>query len=251
MQMNLHSITSVDINMICKTIGEIFTKASNETFLDVNIKTADKNNISKRWFGYQCQNARRKYHLARKINNINPSETNRNNLKAASKTYTRTMNFYINKHNKITQDKLRVLKSKNPKDFWKIINSIEKSKDNQNIDIEILYDFFKNLNEQNEDSINEDLNLCTNDDDEILNSFITEGEILKCIKSLKSNESSSNDKIINEYIKYTSHIMLPVYVSFFNIVFDTGIIPESWLEGIIQPIYKNNGDPKLPENYRQ
>ena len=38
------------------------------------------------------------------------------------------MNFYINKHNKITQDKLRVLKSKNPKDVWKIINSIEKSK---------------------------------------------------------------------------------------------------------------------------
>ena len=32
---------------------------------------------------------------------------------------------------------------------------------------------------------------------------------------------------MNEYIKYTSHIMLPVYVLFFNIVFDTGIIPES------------------------
>ena len=129
-------------------------------------------------------------------------------------------------------------------------NSIEKSKDNQNIDIEKLYDFFKNLNEQNEHSVNEDLNFDTNDDDDILNSFITEGEILKCIKSLKNNKSSSNDKIINEYIKYTSHIMLPVYVSFFNIVFDTGIIPESWLEGIIRPIYKNNGDPKLSENYR-
>ena len=137
------------------------------------------------------------------------------------------MNFYINKHNINTQDKLRVLKSKNPKDFWKIINSIEKSKDNQNIDIEFFYDFFKNLNEQNEDSVNEDLNFDTNDDHDILNSFITEGEILKCIKSLKYNKSSSNDKIINEYIKYTSHIMLPVYVSFFNIVFDTGIIPES------------------------
>ena len=40
------------------------------------------------------------------------------------------------------------------------------------------------------------------------------------------------------------------YVLFFNIVFDRGIIPESWLEGIIHPIYKNNGDPKCPENYR-
>ena len=120
MQINLHSITSVDINMICKTIGEIFTKASNETFLDVNIKTIHKNNSSKQWFGYQCQNARRKYHLARKINNINPSEAIRNNLKAASKTYKRRINFYFNKNNKNTQDKLRALKSKNPKDFGKL-----------------------------------------------------------------------------------------------------------------------------------
>lgn len=88
------------------------------------------------------------------------------------------------------------------------------------------------------------------DDDEFLNSSITEGEILNCIKSLKSNKSSSNDRILNEYIKHTSHIMLPVYVTFFNLVFDTGILPDAWLEGIIRPIYKNNGDPKLPENYR-
>lgn len=67
---------------------------------------------------------------------------------------------------------------------------------------------------------------------------------------LKNNKSSSNDKIINEYIKYTSHIMLPIYVSIFNIVFDCGIIPESWLEGIIRLLNKNSGNPKSPENYR-
>ena len=67
---------------------------------------------------------------------------------------------------------------------------------------------------------------------------------------LQNNKSSANDDIINEHIKYTSNIMLPIYVSFFNIVFDSGIIPESWLAGIIRPIYKNNGDPKCPENYR-
>ena len=42
---------------------------------------------------------------------------------------------YINKHNKSTQDKLRNLKSKNPKDFWKIMNSLDKAKDNESINI--------------------------------------------------------------------------------------------------------------------
>ena len=44
--------------------------------------------------------------------------------------------------------------------------------------------------------------------------------------------------------------MLPIYISFFNLILDTGHIPDSWLEGIIGPIYKRNGNPEEPENYR-
>ena len=44
--------------------------------------------------------------------------------------------------------------------------------------------------------------------------------------------------------------MLPIYCKLFNIFFDTGIIPESWLLGSIKSIFKNKGDPKQPEYYR-
>ena len=36
----------------------------------------------------------------------------------------------------------------------------------------------------------------------------------------------------------------------FNNMFDTAIIPDTWLNGVILPIYKNKRDPSLPENYR-
>ena len=70
------------------------------------------------------------------------------------------------------------------------------------------------------------------------------------MNSLKSNKCSANDRIINEYLKCSSEKMIPVYISLFNLVLDTGIIPDSWLEGIIRPIYKCSGDPQNPENYR-
>lgn len=36
----------------------------------------------------------------------------------------------------------------------------------------------------------------------------------------------------------------------FNVVLDTGIIPETWTTGIIIPVYKNKGCPTDPDNFR-
>ena len=44
--------------------------------------------------------------------------------------------------------------------------------------------------------------------------------------------------------------MISIYSKLFNIVFDTGIIPESWLTGIIRPVYKHKGKVDDPDNYR-
>ena len=44
--------------------------------------------------------------------------------------------------------------------------------------------------------------------------------------------------------------MLPLYEKIFNLVFDSGVIPEAWVIGIICPVFKNKGDPRDPNNYR-
>jgi hypothetical protein len=58
------------------------------------------------------------------------------------------------------------------------------------------------------------------------------------------------DEIINEYIKSTVNQFINVYEKLFNVIFDNGIMPSSWLIGMIKPIYKNKGDKFDPKNYR-
>ena len=65
---------------------------------------------------------------------------------------------------------------------------------------------------------------------------------MNCIKKLKCNKVSGEDYITNEYIKATATQFIDIYEKFFNVIFDTGIIPDIWLIGSIKPIFKNKGN---------
>ena len=58
---------------------------------------------------------------------------------------------------------------------------------------------------------------------------------------LKSGKAFGNDGILNEYIKNTIDDLMPIYVKLFNIILDTGIVPDTWSLGIMVTIYKNKG----------
>jgi hypothetical protein len=73
---------------------------------------------------------------------------------------------------------------------------------------------------------------------------------LFAVKNLNNGKAPGEDDIINKYIKSTVNQFLPIHVNLFNLNFSYGIIPDSWLVGIIKPIYKNKGDPNNLDNYR-
>ena len=54
---------------------------------------------------------------------------------------------------------------------------------------------------------------------EELNATITPEEVLQVTKTLKNNKS-------------TITVMCPLYVKLFNVIFERGIVPESWTLGI-------------------
>ena len=116
--------------------------------------------------------------------------------------------------------------------------------------------YFKSLNENEElytDEINLDElldNIDNQDIIDILDQDISEEEVLFAVKNLKKGKAPGEDDIINEYIKSTVNQFLPIHVNLFNLIFISGIIPDSWLIGIIKSIYKTKGDPNNLDNYR-
>ncbi|MEW8548531.1 MAG: reverse transcriptase family protein [Candidatus Thiodiazotropha sp.] len=237
------------LNKISNEVANIFMTAASKS-LPPRKPPFKRRSFDKPWFGPACKFARQRYHRAKKNYEYNKSAYAKNNLKLQSKQYKIVMNKYISRHRANKSKQLRDMQSKNPKEYWRYLNSINYNKrQKEQPSLNEFYEHFKNINTNNE--ADEQLTYeYLNDENLILNSHITKEEINVCIKNLKSGKSPGEDKILNEYIKSTKHIFLPLYEKLFNKVLDSGNLPDSWLEGTIKPIFKNKGNSTQPQNYR-
>ena len=151
---------------------------------------------------------------------------------------------YTNRQQKL-ENELRKTSKQGSKTFCKILNRFGKQGTDKNIKMTIdqLYEYLILLNENEElntDEINlyELLDNIDNQDIiDILDQDISEEDILLAVKNLNNGKASGEDDRINEYTKSPVSQFLPIYVKLFNMIFSSGIIPDSWLIGIIKPIY--------------
>lgn len=176
-----------------------------------------------------------------------------------SKQYNKLRKERRRNHFKDIVNKMKNLSTKNPKQFWEIVNTLkfcDSEKEEIPITPSVLLDHFKELNKVSGEKslINDYFKNCLNttiipNGTDILDNPITIKEISKACLKLKNNKSSGHDGILNEMIKYGQFALMPSLIKLFNSILSSGIYPESWSNGIIIPIFKQ-GDNHDPGNYR-
>ncbi len=117
-----------------------------------------------------------------------------------------------------------------------------------------MYNYFKQISQDDDDENNEfnfEEMIGIHLDKSALSCLFINDEIKKCIIKLQNGKSGGADKILNEHIKSTIDIMMPVYIKLFSKVLSTGEVPEDWIGGLILPIFKQkeNGSRTDCNNY--
>jgi hypothetical protein len=245
--------TRPNIEQITDELKTLFQNAQTKTFEPKRKSNTNFNN--KPWFGPECSRSRKNYHIARNDYKNNRSAENKIKLQNSSKKYKNTINHYRNKYKHNNAKKLRTMHGKNPKQYWNFLKKLKpKTRNEESPSITEFSDFFKNINTNPHIDDENDMFLSYDfleNSNLYLDEPITDAEILKCINNLNNGKACSpSDDILNEYIKATKDLLLPIYNKLFNEVLDSGLLPKSWLEGYIIPIYKNKGNPKDTSSYR-
>lgn len=208
-----------------------------------------------RWFDNDCRSRKREYKSALRKFNTHRCYVNRVNLcdmKLAYKTMVRRRKYA---HDIKRMRNIELLKSKKPKDFWKLFRK-RKSKPGSAISSAEFLDYFKNM-EHNIYTVSDETCETFNIEHDFnagaifeeLDVPFTEADVARGLKSLKREKAYAGDCILNEYFINAGDILLSHLTHLFNIVLDTGYFPDEWSRGFIVPLYKRGSELDV-NNYR-
>ena len=243
------------INNVNEKICKIFSEAASESNMsrDISKPRNPRHTVNKKWFDKECKKHKAIYKSNKNKYKHCKSKSNSDMLRVAGKNYKRSINNAVRKYEKKINKKLRTLKTDNPKEFWKLICTNEGSDINSKIHINVLAEYFANLNK--DDNTYEEYEVQRSVDksdfqNEFLNMPFHEDEIMSVLRSLKSGKSAGPDCLINAFFKMSRNSICGLFTKMFNAILKCGHIPETWSSGWIVPIYKNKGNKDDPNNYR-
>ena len=122
--------------------------------------------------------------------------------------------------------------------FWQnMCKILNKYQPHNRISEQEWYNHFQKVLEQDNSDEDSDDNFKNCESDVYYDRPITQ-EVLLAIQRSKNGKAAGPDRIIGELLKHAGHLAVNFLVKFFNVLFDHGIYPDSWTEGIIVHLFK-------------
>ena len=248
-----------EVNGCIEELSGIIDRVASPLFKNhVGRAVACNDDKSYPWYNSDCYEKRSLFlHM---LNNYrtNKNDVNRINMVRARSDYKNTVKNCKYEYDKNETEKLTKARFQNAKLYWKMLKQcagVQKT----DIELSSFEQYFKSVNNPeskfftpDEDVLNfidryeqQEMDIMFNE----LNLLISDGEILKALKELKTNRSAGPDLLINEFFKHAKDILTPVLSKLFNKIFDLGYFPKSWSEGHVIPLHKK-GSLNNVENYR-
>ena len=248
---------SAGINQATKTIHSLFEKVCKITLK----KKKKRVKTDKKWFDHELTSLKKNVDGKAALMNKYPKDPFiRGSFFKTYKKYAKLRKYKKREFKNVILNRLENLETENPKEYWKLVNLLRNEntdKPENNIDGETWYKYFASLASIPIDKhdqikkIEEKLKLLESNITSftLLDNKISEAELNKAFKKLKSDKSPGLDNISNEMLKASQSFINTILLKLFNAVFTSGIYPSEWSKSFICPIFKAD-DRKKPENYR-
>lgn len=201
--------------------------------------------FGKPWFDSVCRALKREVKSALSVcKHNNFSEPYKQNYIDAKKKFKKTVIFKKQAYERLTLSKLS--NTKNLTEFWKTIRIYRsKGANYSHLGIEEWERFYDGLFAVGE-TVSVDFLDARHP---ILDTAISENEMLGCLAKCNNNKAPGKDGIAYEFIKNLPHNWILYICTLFNRILDTEVVPSSWGEMLLTLIHKK-GPLNDPSNYR-
>jgi len=257
------SATPNGVNDAVHALHSLIIDVAEISLRRVDKKSSKKTKPNKPWFNMSLTKMKRDVDmLASTLSRCPGNSFIRKKFFDLLKKYNKCRKKQEREYKNTIMQKLELLHTSNPNEFWKLLDKLKNTDKNTNNDQAIRAiewkDYFKSLStNKNPNEHSKKIQLVASEakaDQEgnwnlELNKDITRGEITAALKKCKLRKAQGLDGIMNEMLKYGQHVLLPMINKIFNLTLSSGIYPEQWAEGYVKPLFKC-GNPLIKDNYR-
>ena len=247
-----------NVNHLCEKLNSKLIELAKDSGALVKKSKRSKKKVKKKvfhkqpWEDTELLLERKRYYV---IKNKLKREGMKSMCNTVSKDFKRYVKSKENVYYRDLNKKIRQLRSSNSKAYWELLNnSVQGKKARAKFCLSTFMAHFKKINESRSEKSDVpnslDGNIVEGVVNEELNKYFSVQDVLLAISKLKNGKSVGIDFIHNEFLKKSSDKLVQFYCRFFNVVLETGIVPDIWCKGLIMPLYKNKGSKDDPDNYR-